>query len=235
MVWLSSRSSAVPLPPGPGVATVASTPLAHGPWATTTSRPARTNWHRGRPGAIGLFWSMTPIRAWGSFYIRIRCLPACASRRRTGCEAVVGRAAAEGGTGGPECLPSALPLSLLGAGSQSAAGAPCVQLLHDAKCDRQPPGRLPHPSRDRTGWWGVRRPRSCRVDFDPGERAHLLKDPDAHRALEALRSDLAQHAGVPPHDDAAILLLRRAGPPSWSRSQTCSRWRPPPRCGWWTG
>lgn len=39
------------------------------------------------------------------------------------------------------------------------------------------------------------------------ERAHLLKEPDAHRALEALRADLAQHAGGPPHDDAAMLLL----------------------------
>ena len=44
-----------------------------------------------------------------------------------------------------------------------------------------------------------------------GERAHLLKDPDAHRALETLRADLAQHAGGPPHDDAAMLLLRYHG------------------------
>ncbi|MDW4905880.1 PP2C family protein-serine/threonine phosphatase [Streptomyces sp. ADMS] len=47
--------------------------------------------------------------------------------------------------------------------------------------------------------------------YPVGERAHLLKDPDAHRALEALRADLAQHAGGPPHDDAAMLLLRYHG------------------------
>lgn len=34
--------------------------------------------------------------------------------------------------------------------------------------------------------------------YPVGERAHLLKDPDAHRALEALRADLAQHAAGPP-------------------------------------
>jgi serine phosphatase RsbU (regulator of sigma subunit) len=47
--------------------------------------------------------------------------------------------------------------------------------------------------------------------YPVGERAHLLKDPDAHRALEALRADLAQHADGPPHDDAAMLLLRYHG------------------------
>ncbi|PWI14421.1 hypothetical protein DI272_09820 [Streptomyces sp. Act143] len=47
--------------------------------------------------------------------------------------------------------------------------------------------------------------------YPVGERAHLLKDHDAHRALEALRADLAQHAGGPPHDDAAMLLLRYHG------------------------
>lgn len=78
-------------------------------------------------------------------------------------------------------------------------------------------------------------PEPYRVDFAPGEqlllytdgvseardetgrfylvdeRAHLLKDPDAHRALEALRADLAQHSDGPPHDDAAMLLLRYHG------------------------
>ncbi|MFF7794548.1 SpoIIE family protein phosphatase [Streptomyces sp. NPDC007991] len=47
--------------------------------------------------------------------------------------------------------------------------------------------------------------------YSVGERAHLLKERDAHRALEALRADLAQHAGGPPHDDAAMLLLRYHG------------------------
>ncbi|MCX4854963.1 serine/threonine-protein phosphatase [Streptomyces canus] len=47
--------------------------------------------------------------------------------------------------------------------------------------------------------------------YPVGERAHLLKEPDARRALEALRADLAQHSGGPPHDDAAMLLLRYHG------------------------
>ncbi|MGI5427350.1 PP2C family protein-serine/threonine phosphatase [Streptomyces sp. CA-179760] len=47
--------------------------------------------------------------------------------------------------------------------------------------------------------------------YPVGERAHVLKDPDAHRALEALREDLAQHSVGPPHDDAAMLLLRYHG------------------------
>ncbi|MEU2387745.1 PP2C family protein-serine/threonine phosphatase [Streptomyces sp. NPDC012461] len=51
-----------------------------------------------------------------------------------------------------------------------------------------------------------------------GERTHLLKEPDTHRALEALREDLVQHAGGPPGDDAAMLLVRyhghRDGPPA---------------------
>ncbi|MEV5886348.1 PP2C family protein-serine/threonine phosphatase [Streptomyces sp. NPDC052020] len=48
--------------------------------------------------------------------------------------------------------------------------------------------------------------------FPLGERAHLLKDPDAHRALEALREDIAQHSVGAPHDDAAMLLLRYLDP-----------------------
>ncbi|TQK52392.1 serine phosphatase RsbU (regulator of sigma subunit) [Streptomyces sp. SLBN-118] len=85
------------------------------------------------------------------------------------------------------------------------------------------------------GAHGAEGPKPYRVDFAPGEqlllytdgvteardedgrfyplgeRAHLLKDPDAHRALGALRADLAQHASGPPHDDAAMLLLRYHG------------------------
>ncbi len=41
-----------------------------------------------------------------------------------------------------------------------------------------------------------------------GDRAHLLKDPDARSALEALREDLVQHAAGPHHDDAAVALPR---------------------------
>ncbi|GAA0639894.1 PP2C family protein-serine/threonine phosphatase [Streptomyces thermocarboxydovorans] len=79
---------------------------------------------------------------------------------------------------------------------------------------------------------GADGPRPYRVTFTPGEqlllytdgvteardqdgrfyplaeRTRLLKDPDVHRALEALREDLVQHAGGPPGDDAAMLLLR---------------------------
>ncbi|MGW0763551.1 PP2C family protein-serine/threonine phosphatase [Streptomyces sp. NPDC002814] len=59
---------------------------------------------------------------------------------------------------------------------------------------------------------GVTEARNGDGRFYPlGERAHLLKDPDADRALEALRADLAQHAEGPPHDDAAMLLLRYHG------------------------
>jgi serine phosphatase RsbU (regulator of sigma subunit) len=85
------------------------------------------------------------------------------------------------------------------------------------------------------GAHGSEEPKPYRVDFAPGdqlllytdgvteardeggcfyplgERAHLLGELDAHRALEALRADLAGHAGGPPHDDAAMLLLRYRG------------------------
>jgi serine phosphatase RsbU (regulator of sigma subunit) len=82
------------------------------------------------------------------------------------------------------------------------------------------------------GAHGSEGPRPFRVDFAPGEqlllytdgvteardetghfyplayRAHLLKDLDAHGALQALRTDLVRHAAGPHHDDAAMLLLR---------------------------
>lgn len=85
------------------------------------------------------------------------------------------------------------------------------------------------------GAHGAEGPKPFRVDFAPGEqlllytdgvtearddsgrfyplaeRAHLLKDPDAHQALQALRADLVQHAAGPAHDDAAMLLLRYHG------------------------
>ncbi|WP_282699814.1 PP2C family protein-serine/threonine phosphatase [Streptomyces sp. CC219B] len=68
---------------------------------------------------------------------------------------------------------------------------------------------------------GVTEARDAEGRFYPvGERAYLLKDPDANRALEALRTDLAQHVEGPAHDDAAMLLLRyhghegEAAPPS---------------------
>ncbi len=44
-----------------------------------------------------------------------------------------------------------------------------------------------------------------------GDRAHLLKDLDAHAALRALREDVVQHVAGPVHDDAAMLLLRYHG------------------------
>lgn len=56
---------------------------------------------------------------------------------------------------------------------------------------------------------GVTEARDDHGHFYPlAERADLLKDPNAHRALEALREDVARHAAGPPHDDAAMLLLR---------------------------
>ncbi|MEG3627285.1 PP2C family protein-serine/threonine phosphatase [Streptomyces poriticola] len=60
---------------------------------------------------------------------------------------------------------------------------------------------------------GVTEARDDQGGFYPlGERAdQLLKDPDAHRALDALREDLVRHAAGPPHDDAAMLLLRYQG------------------------
>ncbi|MER7838749.1 PP2C family protein-serine/threonine phosphatase [Streptomyces sp. NPDC096040] len=85
------------------------------------------------------------------------------------------------------------------------------------------------------GAHGGEGPKPYRVDFAPGEqlllytdgvtetrdesgcfyplgdRAHLLKEPDADRALEAVREDLVRHAAGPLHDDAAMLLLRYHG------------------------
>ncbi|MFD0228969.1 PP2C family protein-serine/threonine phosphatase [Streptomyces hirsutus] len=56
---------------------------------------------------------------------------------------------------------------------------------------------------------GVTEARDEEGRFYPlGERTHLLKEPDMHRAIEALREDLVRHAGGPPGDDAAMLLLR---------------------------
>lgn len=85
------------------------------------------------------------------------------------------------------------------------------------------------------GAHGSEGPKPYRVDFAPGEqlllytdgvteardaggvfyplgdRADLLKEPDADRALQALREDLVRHAAGPLHDDAAMLLLRYHG------------------------
>lgn len=56
---------------------------------------------------------------------------------------------------------------------------------------------------------GVTEARDARGSFYPlGDRADLLKEPDADRALESLREDLVRHAAGPIHDDAAMLLLR---------------------------
>lgn len=59
---------------------------------------------------------------------------------------------------------------------------------------------------------GVTEARDDSGRFYPlGDRTHLLKDPDAHRALRALRDDVAQHVAGPAHDDAAMILLRYHG------------------------
>jgi serine phosphatase RsbU (regulator of sigma subunit) len=59
---------------------------------------------------------------------------------------------------------------------------------------------------------GVSEARDEHGTFYPlGERAYLLKDSDAQAALDTLREDLVRHAAGPPHDDAAMLLLRYHG------------------------
>lgn len=59
---------------------------------------------------------------------------------------------------------------------------------------------------------GVAEARDATGSFYPlGDRADLLKEPDADRALEVLREDLVRHADGPLHDDAAMLLLRYHG------------------------
>lgn len=59
---------------------------------------------------------------------------------------------------------------------------------------------------------GVTEARDGSGHFYPlGERAYLLKDADAHRALRELREDVARHTAGPHHDDAAMLLLRYHG------------------------
>ncbi|WP_416986048.1 PP2C family protein-serine/threonine phosphatase [Streptomyces sp. T028] len=85
------------------------------------------------------------------------------------------------------------------------------------------------------GAHGAEGPKPYQVDFEPGEqillytdgvseardesgafypladRAYLLKEPDAQAALETVREDLVRHTAGPPHDDAAMLLLRFHG------------------------
>ncbi|WP_327342329.1 PP2C family protein-serine/threonine phosphatase [Streptomyces europaeiscabiei] len=59
---------------------------------------------------------------------------------------------------------------------------------------------------------GVTEARDEHGSFFPlADRAYLLKDADPHSALGALREDVVRHASGPPHDDAAMLLLRYHG------------------------
>ncbi|WP_338894639.1 PP2C family protein-serine/threonine phosphatase [Streptomyces sp. TG1A-60] len=59
---------------------------------------------------------------------------------------------------------------------------------------------------------GVTEARDEHDAFYPlADRAHLLREPDPHGALDALREDVVRHAAGPPHDDAAMLLLRYHG------------------------
>ncbi|WP_189936186.1 PP2C family protein-serine/threonine phosphatase [Streptomyces sulfonofaciens] len=56
---------------------------------------------------------------------------------------------------------------------------------------------------------GVTEARDRSGAFYPlAEHAAFLLGPDAQRSLDALRENLAHYAGGPPHDDAAMLLLR---------------------------
>ncbi|MFC8371058.1 MULTISPECIES: PP2C family protein-serine/threonine phosphatase [unclassified Streptomyces] len=100
----------------------------------------------------------------------------------------------DGGTDFPEPPSFALPLGLSAHGAEGpepyrVAFAPGEQLLLYTDGVTE--------ARDRDGRF-----------YPLGERTHLLKEPDAHHALEALREDLVQHTGGPPGDDAAMLLLR---------------------------
>lgn len=59
---------------------------------------------------------------------------------------------------------------------------------------------------------GVTEARDDTGSFYPlADRAHLLEESDAHRALEGVREDLLRHTAGPLHDDAAMLLLRYHG------------------------
>ncbi len=59
---------------------------------------------------------------------------------------------------------------------------------------------------------GVTEARDEHGSFFPlADRAYLLKDADPHSALDALREDVVRHASGPPHDAAAMLLLRCRG------------------------
>lgn len=61
---------------------------------------------------------------------------------------------------------------------------------------------------------GVTESRDASGDFYPlGAKVELLGDSDARRALETLRADLMAHGVGPPHDDAAMLLLRYRAQP----------------------
>jgi len=56
---------------------------------------------------------------------------------------------------------------------------------------------------------GVTETRDPAGRFYPlGERGHLLKTQDPEAALGALRADMEEYAQAPPHDDAAMLLIR---------------------------
>ncbi|MCC9710918.1 serine/threonine-protein phosphatase [Streptomyces sp. MNU76] len=59
---------------------------------------------------------------------------------------------------------------------------------------------------------GVTEARDEQGEFYPlADRSHLLEDLDPGSALTALREDVVRHASGPPHDDAAMLLLRYHG------------------------
>lgn len=81
--------------------------------------------------------------------------------------------------------------------------------LHGAPTPR--PHRVPFVPGDQLLFYtdGVSEARDPAGRFYPlDERGALLKDTDPESALAAIRRDLADHVGAPPHDDAAMLLLR---------------------------
>ena len=67
---------------------------------------------------------------------------------------------------------------------------------------------------------GVSESRDERGLYPLADRAYL-EEPDAQLALEAPREDLMRHAAGPPHDDAAMLLLRFHGHGKGKLRTTC--------------
>ncbi|MBA0052722.1 serine/threonine-protein phosphatase [Streptomyces sp. AJS327] len=94
-----------------------------------------------------------------------------------------------------------------------ARALPLGLTLHGGDPPR--PHRVPFAPGDQLLFYtdGVTEARDHEDRFYPlDERAHLLKEPDPDRALDAIRQDVSEHVRSPLHDDAAMLLLRYREP-----------------------